>query len=78
MVYSNGDDAKLFFETATKCAQTFGIKLAIPKRIKTKGNSRKDFIDAIKENITPACQIVVTVLDQKTKSVYAEVKKVKQ
>jgi len=28
MVYINGEDAKSFYEMATKCGETYGIKLA--------------------------------------------------
>ena len=76
MVYSNPDDAKSFFELASKCAETYGIKFKLPRKVKPKSNSKQDFLEAITANFFDGCQIVVVVLDFKSKSFYHDIKKV--
>ena len=44
--------------------------------VEVKGSRSNNFTDAIQRAIPPQCQIVVTVLDHKTRWVYNDIKKV--
>lgn len=50
MLYYNPEDAKKFFEIATKCGETYGIKLKQPIKAKPKSSNKQDYLDAITQN----------------------------
>jgi hypothetical protein len=76
LMYNSFDQAKELMGMLQQCAKTFGITFKKPMCVEVKGNRANNFTDALQKSIQNGCQIVVTLLDHKTRWVYNDIKKV--
>lgn len=74
-MYNSFDNAKELMGMLQQCAKTFGIRFQKPICIEVKGNRSNNFTDALQKQNPNGCQIVVTLLDHKTRWVYNDIKK---
>jgi hypothetical protein len=75
LMYNNFDEAKDLMGMLQQCGKTFGISFKKPTCVEVKGNRANNFTDALTRQISNGCQIVVTLLDHKTRWVYNDIKK---
>jgi hypothetical protein len=74
LMYNNFENAKELMGMLQQCAKTFGITFTKPICVEVKGNRSNNFTDALAKSVSRDCQIVVSLLDHKTRWVYNDIK----